>query len=335
MDEQLVPWRGRCKFLQYLPSKPDKYGLKLFLICDSETAYPLQGIPYLGKHGERKTNLGRETVKELAAPYYKTGRNITCDNFFTDMELANSLSRSGLSLVGTVRKNKAFLPQSFQTGKDIKKFESSFLFTEEQSLVAHKSNEKKHVVVLSTMHHAPDVDDEGKRKPLMVKYYNKTKGGVDTFDYMCHSFSCKRKTRRWPMVLFYNLLDTAAVAAHIIYKEVFPSDSQAHKDRGKFNELLAKELILEHLMRRMKVSRTTQRTRLSFEILKLEWGINTEDQAARNNDTVVTNKRKATQGRCSRCPRKKDRKVKQTCSKCNNLVCNDHSTLICHVCQSA
>ena len=27
VDEQLVPFRGRCSFLQYLPSKPDRYGI--------------------------------------------------------------------------------------------------------------------------------------------------------------------------------------------------------------------------------------------------------------------------------------------------------------------
>ena len=46
VDEQLVPWKGSCIFLQYLPSKPDKYGIKLSLICDSNTAYRLQAIPY-------------------------------------------------------------------------------------------------------------------------------------------------------------------------------------------------------------------------------------------------------------------------------------------------
>ena len=34
VDEQLIPRRGRVKFLQYLPSKPDKYGIKMFWICD-------------------------------------------------------------------------------------------------------------------------------------------------------------------------------------------------------------------------------------------------------------------------------------------------------------
>ena len=30
VDEQLVPFKGRCPFPQYIPSKPDKYGMKIF-----------------------------------------------------------------------------------------------------------------------------------------------------------------------------------------------------------------------------------------------------------------------------------------------------------------
>lgn len=33
IDEQLVGFRGKCKFRMYIPSKPDKYGLKLIMIC--------------------------------------------------------------------------------------------------------------------------------------------------------------------------------------------------------------------------------------------------------------------------------------------------------------
>ena len=30
IDELLVPFRGRCSFILYMPSNPDKYGLKIF-----------------------------------------------------------------------------------------------------------------------------------------------------------------------------------------------------------------------------------------------------------------------------------------------------------------
>ena len=118
--------------------------------------------------------------------------------------------------------------------------------------------------------------------------------------------------------LIYNLLDTATVASHIIYKEVFPADKKSYKDRGFFNELLAKDLLLKHLMRRMGLTKRTKIVKLGYEILKLQWSL--------GNQTVTRagEKRKAVKGRCSRCPRKKDRKVRQVCSKCGEFVCNNH-----------
>ncbi|CAD7076630.1 unnamed protein product [Hermetia illucens] len=36
VDEQLVPFRGRCPFTQYIPSKPHKYGIKIWCLCDAK-----------------------------------------------------------------------------------------------------------------------------------------------------------------------------------------------------------------------------------------------------------------------------------------------------------
>lgn len=35
IDEQLVPFKGKCPFRQYIPSKPAKYGIKIQTICDA------------------------------------------------------------------------------------------------------------------------------------------------------------------------------------------------------------------------------------------------------------------------------------------------------------
>lgn len=39
VDEQLVAFRGRCPFRQYMSSKPAKYGIKFWVLCDSATSY--------------------------------------------------------------------------------------------------------------------------------------------------------------------------------------------------------------------------------------------------------------------------------------------------------
>ena len=48
-DEQLLTFRGKCRFRMFIPSKPAKYGLKIFMVCDSESSYCLNASPYLGK----------------------------------------------------------------------------------------------------------------------------------------------------------------------------------------------------------------------------------------------------------------------------------------------
>lgn len=62
IDEQLYPFRGRVSFRQYIPSKPAKYGMKIFWACDAETSYPLHGILYLGRQPGQATasNLGEK-----------------------------------------------------------------------------------------------------------------------------------------------------------------------------------------------------------------------------------------------------------------------------------
>jgi hypothetical protein len=42
IDEQLVAFRGRCSFRMFMKSKPAKYGLKLWALCDSTSSYALK-----------------------------------------------------------------------------------------------------------------------------------------------------------------------------------------------------------------------------------------------------------------------------------------------------
>ena len=67
IDEQLVPFRGRCKFKQNMPIKLAKYGIKIFWWCDSFMPFAIDGIICLGKQpGEAiQKNLGENIVLQL------------------------------------------------------------------------------------------------------------------------------------------------------------------------------------------------------------------------------------------------------------------------------
>ena len=98
---------------------------------------------------------------------------------------------------------------------------------------------------MSTMHSSPDVDTSTeKKKPEVILFYNSTKGGVDTMDQMLRCYSIKRMTQRWPMVIFYNMVDVSAMNAFIVWTSIHPSTS-ANKgnERRKFLITLGKELL--------------------------------------------------------------------------------------------
>ena len=99
------------------------------------------------------------------------------------------------------------------------------------------------------MHHNDNFEVET-RKPEIVMY-NATKGGVDSMDQMCHAVTTKQKTNRWPILLFYNVLDLASLAALVVWRKVNSSDKLSDEDRrALFNISVAKELVSPQLERR-------------------------------------------------------------------------------------
>ena len=85
IDEQLVPFRGRCPFLQYMPNKPAKYGIKIFWLCDASLTYASNARIYVGRQpgSQPEKNLGQNVVIQLTSPLKGSGRNVTMDNYFT------------------------------------------------------------------------------------------------------------------------------------------------------------------------------------------------------------------------------------------------------------
>jgi hypothetical protein len=69
------------------------------------------------------------------------------------------------------------------------------------------------------MHTNVFADNSVKKKPNTVTYYNSAKCGVDVADQILKKCSTRCGTRRWPIHVFYNVLDIAALNAWIIFKE--------------------------------------------------------------------------------------------------------------------
>ena len=68
---------------------------------------------------------------------------------------------------------------------------------------------------MSTMHLSKRGGSE--TKPRVIMYDNTAKGAVDTKDQLVRRYSTKQMTRRWPMAIFYSMVNVNASNALIVY----------------------------------------------------------------------------------------------------------------------
>lgn len=329
IDEMLVPFRGRCRFKMYMPKKPAKYGIKILCMTDARTHYVYNWYIYCGKgsdgkglsDAEKNLLIPSQAVIKLAKPIEKTRRNITADNWFSSVELANELLKHDLTYVGTLKKNKTEIPPEFKPNKSREVDTSLYGFTDDLTLLSHVPKKSKAVILISSMHHSPE-EDEPSGKPEIIAFYNLTKGGVDGVDQKCANYTSSRRTRRWPMVVFFTLVDVGCgVNSYILY--------QSYKDtkrltRFDFMKTLANSLTHPFMAFRMEHTRYLPRQLVST----MKMILNYEDHEDGPNIPEFFEKRKT----CSTCPPRLKRQTKYPCQKCGEAICLECAKKVCKTC---
>lgn len=324
LDEMLIAFRGKCVFRQYNPKKPARYGIKIFSLVDSRIFYTYNMEIYAGTQPEGPFSLSNqsvEVVKRLVRPVSGSGRNVTLDNWFCNYSLLNDLREIKLSLVGTLRSNKPQIPSVFKC-KRREANSSMFGFQKNGTLVSYVPNIKKNVFLLSSTHFNDEIDQEtgDLRKPAIVTYYNKTKGGVDTVDRMIAAYNVSRATKRWPMVIFYTMLNIAGINSQIL----FTGNRHKVKSRRVFLRQLGVSLLQEQLQRR-RTNNTGLPLPISIGIKRLQSEISTPQTAELPDDS---GKRLP----CSSCQQTKRRRLtKYKCHVCKLPLCLEHSRMRCQI----
>lgn len=324
IDEQLLAFRGNCPFRQYIPNKPAKYGVKMFALVDAKTAYTINLETYVGMQPAgpyQQSNSSQEIVLRLVEPICGTNRNITGDNWFSSIPLANKLLREKkLTYVGTLRKTKREIPLNFLPNKQRLQHSSLFGFQRDMTLVSYCPKKNKTVIVLSTMHHDKAVDEETgeKRKPEMISFYNMTKVGVDLVDQICQHNNVARNTRRWPMVIFYDLLNIASINALCIYKAHHPEEKLKRTD---FLQSLAWQMVKPQIIRRATIPQISAEIRKRTQLL-----------LGNTTTPALINERRGDRGRCYECGRSRNKTTRRWCEKCENWTCPDHLKDVCVNC---
>lgn len=234
IDEGTCGFRGRVHFRVYNKDKPDKYGMKIYMLCDSATGYILRMVPYVG---DSKTVVA--IVTELSEPYFGKWHTIYMDRFFTSPMIADNLWLKETRLVGTVMGNRRGLPQDWRhqiLDRD------EMTFCHRGNLTACKWKDKRDVLMLTTKHAATwsEVDCKFKgvgvtkrTKPDCILDYNCNKIGVDLNDQYVSYYSLNRKSMKWWKKMFFNLVARAMVNAYVIYNK-----SSTQPRRLRFSQFL-------------------------------------------------------------------------------------------------
>ena len=135
---------------------------------------------------------------------------------------------------------------------------------------------------------------------------------------------CCKKTNRWPLTVFFHLLNIAGINAQVVYF----SNTQDKILRRHFLGQLSEALTTQHIKTRLMNSNFPRQltTRINLYLGKVQ------DKQQEVPVPVPEDQQQKKKQRCELCPRKTDKKTKTCCSKCRKFVCGNHGNYYCDDC---
>lgn len=229
IDESLLLYKGRLSWIQYIPNKRSRFGIKSYMLCESKSGYVWNFILYTGRgtlidNNVQGNSASTKVVLTLMKDLLSKGYCLTTDNFYSSPELADILLLHQTDMYGTVRLSRKDLPPKMrkQELKKLKMKPGDIVGYQRGKLTVMAWKDKKIVSLLSTLHTTKMVDVEQrlgvKKRPESVIAYNDTMGGVDRVDQHLASYSTPRKRgKKYYKKIFLHLLDLALWNSFVIY----------------------------------------------------------------------------------------------------------------------
>ncbi len=228
VDEGMIGYIGRCKFIQYIKDKPTKWGFKMWKLCDI-TGYLWCFDIYTGKENTKKSiyGLAYDVVMNLVKQLPKKTYHLFIDNFYTGVQLLRDLFKMGKYATGTVRKDREGFPKCVANWKVKNPGNSGYAMND--GLLAVKWKDSKDVYMLSTAHPPIEYPQTRRKKggteqeerwtPHCAIDYRRYMGGVDRHDQYMENYRFNRRTVKWWHCIFFYLIDAAITNMWIVKKE--------------------------------------------------------------------------------------------------------------------
>lgn len=250
VDEQMCSTKMKHHLRQYMPNKPHKWGIKLFVLCNS-FGYAYRFEIYNGA-GDNVVLPGQPDLGSTANVVVRLSQSIPnfahhilyFDNFYTSLPLLVYLRARGIYSLGTIRSNRipnCKLPNDNEIKNEERGYSIEYNGTAygiDIATVLWKDN--KCVRLASTYvgieafaranpseHPAKAQRFDRKKKqyvqvdcPQIIREYNSHMGGVDLMDGLMGRYHIRAKTRDAMTRMFYHFIDMAVTNAFILYRRI-------------------------------------------------------------------------------------------------------------------
>lgn len=245
IDKCAIVMKGRFSSTQYMPSKPFRKGLTVWMLCDSRSGYCHRTKIYVGKPSEDEAvaSLAYRVVTSLVRGLEGQYCHLFMDSFFTSVPLLQRLLRDGLYACGPTQPARKGYPEVLRPRNVGKLAHGEFYQCQHGNLVATVTRDVKVVNCLSTNsapgivgispereQHDMDVEGEsdsmdstslsfGVPRPLPLLLYQENMRGVDLCDQLRECYQVGRPCKKWWRYFLWFYVNLCIVNAYIIQRE--------------------------------------------------------------------------------------------------------------------
>jgi hypothetical protein len=153
LDEATMLWKGHVSYRVHNPNKPDKFGVKLYVVCESSSGYIVNWQVYTGKTEDPQEHghTYRVVIDLLPDHLRGKGYRVYMDRYYSSPKLFHDLWSKELGATGTVMPNRKEMPkravqQKLQKGETVTVYK-----THPNQLSCVKWKDKRDIYMLSNI----------------------------------------------------------------------------------------------------------------------------------------------------------------------------------------
>ncbi|KAG8225466.1 hypothetical protein J437_LFUL004467 [Ladona fulva] len=122
INESLMLYKGQLGWVQYIPLKRARFGIKTILLVESKSGYIWSSMNYTGKGmipdaNHKEFPVSSQVVLSLIQPLLDKGFCLTTDNYYTSPQLADILILQSTDMYGTVKITRKEMPPELKKDK--------------------------------------------------------------------------------------------------------------------------------------------------------------------------------------------------------------------------